>query len=194
MRIILPYRNRPDHLAEFCKRMKAYLPHASILVVEQSDAKPFNRGKLLNIGALECDELYFVFHDVDMVPVSVNYTPRLGINQLAGSEIQPYGYLGGVTMFDRHTFYKSGGYNNDYFHRAEDNEMIFNLKRLHLRVKENHGKFEYLPHERKSEEFIPWLWAKAQLKRKEQNQLSICTYKLIGNETNELYRKITVEI
>ena len=47
-----------------------------IFIIEQSDDKPFNRGKLLNVGYNwydnGCD--YFVFHDVDMLPEDVDYS------------------------------------------------------------------------------------------------------------------------
>ena len=44
-----------------------------LIIVEQDDAKLFNRGMLLNIGfkeakRLKCD--YVVFHDIDMIPMS----------------------------------------------------------------------------------------------------------------------------
>ena len=59
--------------------MKDYIKDIDyeIFIIEQSDDKPFNRGKLLNAGykyALDkgCD--YFVFHDVDMLPEDVDYS------------------------------------------------------------------------------------------------------------------------
>jgi hypothetical protein len=80
--IIVPYRNRFDHLEEFKKSIVEYLDSNSyenyvIIIVNQDDAKLFNRGMLLNIGFKEakkqrCD--YVVFHDVDMLPEYVNYS------------------------------------------------------------------------------------------------------------------------
>ena len=73
--IIVPYRDRYDHLIIFKKRIISFLKNKAIdyelIIVEQDNAKNFNRGKLLNIGflyakKLECD--YVVFHDVDMIP------------------------------------------------------------------------------------------------------------------------------
>jgi hypothetical protein len=61
--------------------MTAYLSDSNIeneiIVVQQSDATQFNRGKLLNVGfvmaeALGCD--YVVFHDVDMIPIEADYS------------------------------------------------------------------------------------------------------------------------
>ena len=72
--VIVPYRNREEHLEEFKKKISKYLNRQGIpfelIIVHQDDAKLFNRGALLNIGftyaeKYECD--YVVFHDVDML-------------------------------------------------------------------------------------------------------------------------------
>ena len=77
--VIVPYRKRPTHLRKFRESISEYLKDYDydLIVVEQSDDLPFNRGKLLNIGfktALrkQCD--YVVFHDIDMLPVDVDYS------------------------------------------------------------------------------------------------------------------------
>jgi hypothetical protein len=77
-------------------------------------------------------------------------------------------------MFDQHTFIESGGYNNDFWHRAEDNEMMFNLS---MPVTNRFGIFRQLHHKRNGPEFIPELWQKAQLQRN-VNMLKTCEYKL----------------
>jgi beta-1,4-galactosyltransferase 4 len=55
--IIVPYRNRERQLIILKKAIAAYLSDKNIdyelIVVEQDDAKTFNRGKLLNIGFLQ---------------------------------------------------------------------------------------------------------------------------------------------
>ena len=61
--VIVPYRNRRTHLQEFIPSISNYLNKQKIkheiIIVEQSDDKTFNRGKLLNIGVqkltLKCD-------------------------------------------------------------------------------------------------------------------------------------------
>lgn len=184
--IVVPYRDRKSHLAQFIPHMNKYLPEATIVVVEQADEKPFNRGRLLNIGFIHAPTHTapptFCFHDIDLLPEAVDYSEQKGVTQLAKSNIQKIDYLGGVTMFDYETFIKSGGYHNDYFHRAEDNCMMFNLKRLGIKVNERFGIFKELHHVRNSPEFIPELWQKAQLPRKHQDQLSICEYQIIENK------------
>lgn len=197
--IIVPYRARQSHLDAFIPVMKAYLPKAPIFILEQSDTKPFNRGKLCNVGFLETmlvetDPSYFVIHDIDMLPIDVDYSFGQGVTQLVDSEIQLHDYLGGVTMFSKETFEIIGGYNNDYFCRAEDNEMMFNLRRLNISIIERIGKFEQLPHERTGPEFIPHLWVKAQRRRAIQNQLGVCRYTLVSKEEREEYTLLRVEL
>jgi hypothetical protein len=52
--VIVPYRNREEHLKVFLKKMTQYLNarklNYEIIVVHQDDAKLFNRGMLLNIA------------------------------------------------------------------------------------------------------------------------------------------------
>lgn len=186
MTIIIPYRNRPDHLAQFIPHMRAYLPDARIVVVEQVEWQDWNREKLFNVAVRECPDNFYVFHDIDMLPLEVDYAPNQGVTQLAGSKIQLKGYLGGVTMFDHETYVKSGGYHNEYWGgRAGDNEMRFNLQRLKIPVLELHGTFEQLPHPRTGHEFIQHLWYKAQEPRRVQNQLGCCEYRVVERAENE---------
>jgi hypothetical protein len=182
---IIPYRDRQEHLSRFLSHMQQYYSAMPICIVEQSNGKPFNRGKLLNIGYIEnpgCS--HYVFHDVDMLPLNVNYATKrmVSVVQLANSDIQLFGYLGGVTRFSAYAFRNAGGYHNDYFHRAEDNEMAFNLKRLDISVVTKPGNYFTLDHERKGPEFDPALWLKAQAVRTVQNQLSACSYEVIHSE------------
>lgn len=190
--IIVPYRDRPDHLKQFIPHMNKYLPDAKIVIVEQADdGKPFNRGKLINVGYLEFPSDYICAHDVDMLPVIVNYNVGKGVHQKARSDIQPNDYLGGVTVFDGNTFYLMAGYHNDYFHRAEDNELMFHLKRLRIHVNDSFGAFHQLPHPRTGPEFIPELWAKAQLPRT-KNMLNTCEYELISKEVHDTHTHLRV--
>lgn len=191
--ILVPYRNRENHLLEFVPRLKSHIPNCEIYVAEQADSKPFNRGKLLNALFIEFAPTFFVCHDVDLLPIKVDYSPTFGVTQLVNSDIQKVGYLGGVTMFDIGTFKKIGGYHNDYFHRAEDNELAFQIQRVGIRVNARIGTFVNLPHQRTGPEFIPELWQKAQIPRN-INMLENCHYTLISRENKGLYTLIKVEL
>ena len=78
--IIVPYRDRASHLEVFVPYMQEYLKdyEYKIFVIEQIDSKPFNRGKLLNVGAkiaIKEGFDYFALHDVDMLPLKgVDYS------------------------------------------------------------------------------------------------------------------------
>lgn len=195
--IIVPYRDREENLKQFIPHMNKYLPEAEIFIVEQADGKPFNRGKLLNIGFIHgpthTTPPVICFHDIDMLPVDVDYSERSGVTQLASSDIQIRDYLGGVTMIDMPTFYKIGGYHNDYFHRAEDNEMRFRLRHLKIPVINRFGLFKQLPHTRSGPEFIPELWQKAQLPRN-INMLENCNYELISKEIYDTHTHLKVRL
>ncbi|CAN7988765.1 unnamed protein product, partial [Ixodes hexagonus] len=74
--ILIPYRNREEHLRVFLYNMHQMLPRQQIdyriFVIEQYGKGKFNRAKLFNVGYLETLALYnyecFIFHDVDLIP------------------------------------------------------------------------------------------------------------------------------
>lgn len=74
--VILPYRDRAEHLKIFLHHMhpifQRQLLDYRIFVVEQTHKEAFNRGSLMNIGYIEALKLdnfdCFAFHDVDLVP------------------------------------------------------------------------------------------------------------------------------
>ena len=138
--VIVPYRDREEHLIIFKKHITEYLNKQNILfeliIVEQTNDKPFNRGKLLNIGFIEAERLgcdYVVFHDVDMLPIDVDYSYSPDVLQLANNFISDTdytkeiydGYFGGVTMFPIDSFKKVNGYPNDFWGWGfEDDELL----------------------------------------------------------------------
>ena len=140
--IIVPYRNRAKHLNNFKKRISMYFKELDIpyfiIVVHQDDAKLFNRGMLLNIGfkyaeKLKCD--YVVFHDVDMLPLHVDYSYSDAPIHLATSFTESKKvkdkelfdeYFGGVTLFPMDSFKKINGYSNKYWGWGyEDTDLLF---------------------------------------------------------------------
>jgi hypothetical protein len=139
--IIVPYRDREKHLEEFKKRMSRYFKNLDIpyeiIIVHQDNAKLFNRGMLLNIGFkhaenLKCD--YVVFHDVDMLPLHVDYsysdvplhlvTNFSEIKKVKAKEIFDE-YFGGVTLFPMDLFNKVNGFSNKYWGWGyEDTDLL----------------------------------------------------------------------
>jgi hypothetical protein len=114
-----------------------------IFIVDQDNAKQFNRGILLNIGYIYAKKIrcnYIAFHDVDMLPVDVDYSYSDIPLHLATDFILEEDekkrevfeeYFGGVTMFPIETFEKINGYSNKYWAWGyEDTDLL-------LRCKEN---------------------------------------------------------
>jgi len=139
--IIVPYRNRHSQLQTFYKEIVEYLEdkdlHYEIIIVEQDDAKQFNRGMLLNVGYVYAKKLkcsHIVFHDVDMIPVDVDYSVSEVPLHLATNFVVDEGekdrenfdeYFGGVTMFPIETFEKINGYSNKYWGWGyEDDDLL----------------------------------------------------------------------
>lgn len=120
--IIVPYRNRYQHLEAWTREVKHYLDsqdiNYNIIVVEQDDATAFNRGMLCNIGFIHAVKrgcTYVVFHDVDMIPVTVDYSPNNTPVHLFDDQLPFDSYFGGMTMFPVEDFKKINGFSNMYW-------------------------------------------------------------------------------
>jgi hypothetical protein len=159
---IIPYRDRQSHLNVFIPTLTRYLQKQGfrnyhIYVVEQADKKPFNRAKLLNIGADVSKEqcAYYIFHDVDMRPADVDYRYSLNPCHIATKCSQfkykmPYpDYFGGVTIFDKEVFYSINGYSNNFWGwGGEDDESLNRVKAKGLVVDRRQCVFECADHKR----------------------------------------------
>ncbi len=144
--IIVPFRNRWEHLDRFTANIVPYLERYNIdsrvIVVEQDNAQAFNRGMLCNIGFQEaikqkCD--YVVFHDVDMIPVEVDYSYSKHPLHLVSDKLPFNTYFGGITLFPVEDFKKINGFSNLYWgwgfedddlrYRCDKNDVIYgNIK------------------------------------------------------------------
>jgi hypothetical protein len=175
---IIPYRDRISHLNTFLPYHRKLFPDAEFYVIEQEPGKPFNRGKLLNIGFLQaqhCD--YFAFQDVDMLCIKADYSFPASVRQLASSNIQRVNYFGGVTLFNKEAFLQADGYSNLFFSRAEDNELFRQVTEKGIAIEYKFGIFTSLPHKRTALEFDPALWKRAQQPRVNDG-LSYTEYKI----------------
>jgi hypothetical protein len=137
--IIIPYRNRRHHIAKLLPHLISYFHRCHrtdildtrVVVVEQADDLPFNRGALLNAGFLtvENEVDYVCFHDVDYLPMWADYSypsspTRIvwwGMNKrplragdLSRQTIAPRKGLGAVTLFTTQTFRAINGCSNRY--------------------------------------------------------------------------------
>lgn len=144
--VIVPYRDRRSQLSTFKEHIEQFLTNQNIeyilIVAEQDEDRPFNRGLLLNWGfrkaeTLGCD--YVVFHDVDMLPIKSDYSYSPYPVHLVTELITPddttrtlfYDYFGGVTLFPVDVFKEINGYSNDYWAWGFEDDDLF------LRCREN---------------------------------------------------------
>lgn len=157
--IIVPYRNREEHLEIFLKTIKEKINvnNYDILIVEQDNQKPFNRAKLLNIGFdLKKNESdYFCFHDVDMMPEEADYSyvtqPTHGFHAIKhlGYKLSANSNYGGVNFFNKEDFIKINGYSNEFWGwGGEDNDLLFRVKNKGFHLHRRLGKFDNLLHAR----------------------------------------------
>ena len=139
--VIVPYRNRPEHLDRFKSSISSYLEKCGIpfeiIIIDQDNAKLFNRGMLLNIGfnySLKLGCNYVVFHDIDLIPVNIDYTYTEFPIHLANDVIEIGSrekkknfskYFGGATLFNVDDFIKIYGYSNKYWGWGFEDDDLF---------------------------------------------------------------------
>lgn len=140
--IIVPYRNRPTQLNLFLSHITNYLSDKDIryqvFIVDQDNGKQFNRGMLLNIGFIQAVKAkcnYVIFHDVDMLPIDVDYSYsdkplHLATDFILNSDEKEREtfdeYFGGVTLFPVEVFKKINGYSNKYWAWGyEDTDLLY---------------------------------------------------------------------
>ena len=134
MQIIIPYRDRAEHLKKFVQIYKNF----DIVVVEQYGNKLFNRAKLLNIGFNETTDKIVCFHDVDLIAHDLNIykTPFKDTIHLSGL-CEQFNYkviydtcFGGVTMFTEEAYLKCNGASNDYWGWGGEDDDLYNRTKL----------------------------------------------------------------
>lgn len=172
--IIIPYRNRQNHLETFLPKLVEHFrpdPDYEIIVCNQNDSKKFRRGNLLNVGAKQANGDVLIFHDVDHVPdetvvywepgFDVYYpigkmkylgpdgiSPRTDIpSGYVGLETDASNHWGGVCSITRTAFEKINGFNWKYKGwGAEETDFYNRSLRENLKIGRGAGLFYALDH------------------------------------------------
>ena len=148
--IIVPYRDRKQHLDQFVPHMRAYFARDKldkdidyrVLIVEQEAGLPFNRGALTNAGFLlaEAQSDYCCFHDIDYLPIWADYSPADRPTPIVwyGAEERPIApsrtnlvakhnldlFFGGALIVPNSIYRAVNGYSNDYWGWGYEDEDI----------------------------------------------------------------------
>jgi hypothetical protein len=197
--IIVPYRNRLQHLNKFLPYMTGALKDADIFVIEQMDNKPFNRGKLLNIGFIQAAGYdYYALHDVDMLPVKSDYSFSENPTLLA-TKVQQFGYkmpfdnyFGGVVLINKNDMEKCNGYHNEFWGwGGEDDLFRERILNVGLKISSRECIYNSLPHPRPIDANlhkvnVNLLKSGPQL----ENGISNCEYELIEKINNHIKVKL----
>ncbi len=157
--ILIPYRNRKEHLDIFIKEVvplfRKYLKSFKVVVIEQIEGKPFNRGKLINIGFKEFihQALFYFHHDVDIIPkettVKILYTIKnFDVLRLYCGHNKS---CGGVIKLTETAFLKMNGFPNYIWGWGfEDVILFYRASVLKLNMTDNlanMSNFKMLDHE-----------------------------------------------
>lgn len=153
--IIIPYRDRETHLKYFLENVSIFLlknvEKSSIIIIEQSSDKEFNRGKLLNIGFKEYlnTASYFITHDIDKIPnnnVIKHYNTEKDIYCLWKPHDQS---LGGVTKLSNNSIKLLNGFPNYIYGWGIEDRALFyraKIKNIPINYLNNNKEFKELQH------------------------------------------------
>ena len=139
--IIVPYRDRRKQLDIFIPHMDSFLKDKGIdyqiIVAEQRDDRPFNRGKLCNIvfNTVKDDFDYFCFHDVNLLPLTddsdYSYPKKpTHLASIVDDEFIPYEeFIGGVFLINKEHFEQINGFCDEYWGWGyEDNDLLERIR------------------------------------------------------------------
>ena len=129
--VLVPYRDREAHLAQFLPGIVSFLDNTGIetriLIVEQADDLMFNRGALLNAGFLLTDTFnstHVCFHDVDCIPIVSDYSYYPHISLLWPREVEKNWYSPVITC-PTNLFKKANGFSNEYWGWGSEDADFF---------------------------------------------------------------------
>ena len=150
--VIVPYRDRPEHLRVFLRdvwgRLRARHRDARmrLIVAEQSaDGRLFNRGALLNAAvdyARDLDPARILFHDVDLVPcprlLRLYRTMPLACRAVAYGQrwgrYPGHAYFGGVVGICPELFERCGGFASIWGWGGEDDALRRRIRGVRVAV------------------------------------------------------------
>lgn len=212
--IIVPYRNREDHLNLFLYNLHPMLVRQqldyTIFIVEQEFGRPFNRASLFNVGFVEAVKFRqfdcFIFHDVDLIPEDDRnlYTcPDMPRHMSVAVDTMYYKLIyaslfGGVCALSKEHFQKLNGFSNEFWGwGGEDDDMSSRVAAAGLsiiRYPPEIAKYTMLKH--RKEKANPKRYEKlySGSKRFKKDGLSNLQYRVLDAKQRKLFTWILVRL
>jgi hypothetical protein len=137
--IIIPYRNRQQHLIEFIKYMNN--ENFDIYIIEQNDNQKFNKGILYNFGFLIASSKknydFYIFNDVDSIPdknlLKIYFYHKNNDDNIIhyASPYLEYKYkfpdfFGGCVGITKNLYEKINGFPNNFFGWGGEDDAFYN--------------------------------------------------------------------
>lgn len=214
--IIVPYRDRQQHLAVFLNHMHPFLMKQQIeygiFIIEQEGNKDFNRAKLMNVGFIESQRLEaggwmcFIFHDIDLLPLDTRnmYTCPKQPRHMSASIDKlnfklPYeDIFGGVSALTLEQFINVNGFSNKYWGwGGEDDDMFYRLKKMNYyisRYKMSIARYAMLDHKKSVPNPKRYQLLSQTSKTYQQDGLSTLEYELVQVVQYHLYTHVVANI
>lgn len=168
MAIIIPFRNRHEHLIHWLFYLHPILIRQQldygVYVINQDGDGVFNRAKLMNAGYTEALKHYgyecFVFSDIDLVPLDDRNLYRcfdqprhLAVAMDKFNFRLPYkNFFGGVSSLSKQQFEKINGFPNSYWGwGGEDDDIYSRIIYSGMQVSRPDsvtGKYKMVKHQR----------------------------------------------
>ncbi|XP_075234413.1 beta-1,4-galactosyltransferase 1-like [Lycorma delicatula] len=212
--IIVPYRDRLSHLQIFIAYMHPFLQlqklSYQIFIIEQSDKRPFNRGKLFNVGFTEAEKLSdfpcYIFHDVDLIPQ--NLYNVYGCTQLPrhmSSYIDVFDYklpydviFGGAVAILKDQFLCANGFSNNFFGwGGEDDDFYNRVTRNGTRIcryEYSVSKYIMLSHKKEKPSEDRYFFLQTGGDRFKVDGLNSLKYSVLQIDKRPLYTRILVDL
>ncbi|XP_043274638.1 beta-1,4-N-acetylgalactosaminyltransferase bre-4-like [Venturia canescens] len=212
--IVIPFRNRPEHLQTLVYNLHPILLRQQIdyqiFVVEQEGTGQFNRAMLMNVGYVEAlkERMFdcFIFHDVDLVPEDDRnlYTcpeqPRhMSVAVDKFKYRLPYPDLfGGVSAMTTEQFRLVNGFSNVFWGwGGEDDDMANRIKArgLHIsRYPANIARYRMMTHKKEKANPRRYEFLKSGKKRFSTDGLSNLQYELVDKQKLKFYTWLLVRL
>lgn len=194
------------------KHMVRYHPDWRVYVIEQDqDGRKFNRGALLNVGAVLAEKDHhqaIIFHDVDLIPLAAILPyyyafpeAPIHIGKAWTTKYDYDSFLGGILSMSLKDFKQVNGFPNQFWGWGGEDDALRNRLAAHsIRVLQptlrNKGIKE-LPHVHTKTQ-VQWTnmrkWEDLAADHKRPTGLKEQRFRILGTKTSGNFKLVTVHL